>query len=735
MRVGCTNCLISLIELRMKTFNFLFVFLFILSTPLQLFSRDTESADDLLRVIHKVNRHWQENNSPQVRSFWDNAAYHTGNMEVYALTGNAAYLKYSTDWAEYNHWKGAASDNKAEWKYGYGETPQYVLFGDWQCCFQTYADLYGIQADDRKIDRAREVMEYQMSTDKQDYWWWADGLYMVMPVMTKLYKITKNPLYLEKLYEYFAYADSLMYDPEVGLYYRDGSFVYPKHAILGGKKDFWARGDGWVLAAFAKVLQDLPETDKHRRLYMDRYLAMAGALAKCQHPGGYWTRSLLQHDFAPGPETSGTAFFAYSLQWGINNGLLDGAVYQPVVDKAWKYLVTVALQPDGSVGYVQPIGGSAIPDQVLSAGSTANFGVGAFLLAACERYRYLQRESWKDVDGNYINAHGGGILPYNGRYYWFGEHRPAKGFSTQVGITCYSSDDLANWKYEGVALAVSEEEGTDIERGCIMERPKVIYNEKTGKFVLWFHLELKGRGYGPARAAVAVSDRPEGPYRFISSGRVCPGRWPMNMVEEKRNATWEDEKYRKWWTPAWHEAIEEGMFVKRDWQGGQMSRDMTLFKDDDGKAYHIYSSEDNLTLQIAELTEDYLSHSGRYIRIFPAGHNEAPAIFKKDGTYWMITSGCTGWAPNAARLFSAPSIWGPWKQHPNPCRGDGSERTFGGQSTYVLQLPGNRYLFMADIWHPKSLMYSGYLWIPVRFDEKGIPYLTFSGKCNPSDGH
>ena len=187
--------------------------------------------------------------------------------------------------------------------------------------------------------------------------------------------------------------------------------------------------------------------------------------------------------------------------------------------------------------------------------------------------------------------------------------------------------DYTNWKYEGVALAVSEEEGSDIERGCIMERPKVIYNGKTGKFVLWFHLELKGRGYGPARAAVAVSDRPEGPYRFVSSGRVCPGRWPINMTEEEQNATWEDEKYRKWWTPVWHEAIEKGMFVKRDRQGGQMSRDMTLFTDDDGKAYHIYSSEDNLTLQIAELTEDYLSHSGRYIRIFPAGHNEAPAIF------------------------------------------------------------------------------------------------------------
>lgn len=354
--------------------------------------------------------------------------------------------------------------------------------------------------------------------------------------------------------------------------------------------------------------------------------------------------------------------------------------------------------------------------------------------AVCERYRYLQRESWKDVDGNYINAHGGGILSYNGRYYWFGEHRPEKGFSTQVGITCYSSADLKGWKYEGVALAVSEEEGVDIERGCIMERPKVIYNEKTGKFVLWFHLELKGKGYGPARAAVAVSDRLEGPYRFVSSGRVCPGEWPVNMIGEERNATWDDEKYKKWWTSEWRQAIERGMFVKRDRQDGQMSRDMTLFKDDDGKAYHIYSSEDNLTLQIAELTEDYLSHSGRYIRIFPAGHNEAPAIFKKDGTYWMITSGCTGWEPNAARLFSAPSIWGPWKQHPNPCRGEGGDKTFGGQGTYVLPLPGNRYLFMADIWHPKSLMYSGYLWIPVRFDEKGMPYLIFSDKCNLSGG-
>ena len=375
----------------MKTVKFLFVLLFILSTPLQLFGRVTESAENLLRIIHKVNRHWQENNSPQVRSFWDNAAYHTGNMEVYELTGNTPYLKYSTDWAEYNNWKGAASDNKAEWKYGYGETPQYVLFGDWQCCFQTYADLYGIRGDDRRIARAREVMEYQMSTPNHDYWWWADGLYMVMPVMTKMYNITKNPLYLEKLHEYLAYADSIMYDEEAGLYYRDGKYVYPKHKSVNGKKDFWARGDGWVLAGLAKVLKELPETDKYRQEYIDRFRTLAKSVAACQQPEGYWTRSMLDPEHAPGPETSGTAFFTYGLQWGINNGFLDSDEYQPIVEKAWKYLSTVALQPDGKIGYVQPIGEKAIPGQVVDANSTSNFGLGAFLLAACERVRYLDK--------------------------------------------------------------------------------------------------------------------------------------------------------------------------------------------------------------------------------------------------------------------------------------------------------------------------------------------------------
>lgn len=186
----------------------------------------------------------------------------------------------------------------------------------------------------------------------------------------------------------------------------------------------------------------------------------------------------------------------------------------------------------------------------------------------------------------------------------------------------------------------------------------MIYNGKTKKFVLWFHLELKDRGYAAARVGVAVSDTPAGPYRYLRSGRVNPEIYPQNMAEEVRNKTWNIKDSDPWWTPEWNKAVDEGLFALRDLQDGQMSRDMTLFVDDDGKAYHIYASEENLTLQVAELTDDYQSHSGKYIRIFPGGHNEAPAIFKHEGVYWMITSGCTGWEPNKARMFSAPSIWG-----------------------------------------------------------------------------
>lgn len=345
---------------------------------------------EILAVIDKVNTYWQKHNKPEAWAFWDVAAYHTGNMEAFRLTGKESYRQYSETWADHNQWMGAKSPDKSKWKYSYGEKEEYVLFGDWQICFQTYIDLYNLKPEAYKVARAKEVMGFQVGTTVNDYWWWADGLYMVMPVMTKMYKLTGDRIYLEKLFEYYSFADRLMYDKKEHLYYRDAKYVYPKHATANGKKDFWARGDGWVFAGLAKVLKDLPVDDPHRKVYLSRFKGMAKAILKSQQQEGYWTRSMLDAAHAPGKETSGTAFFTYGILWGINNGILKEKTYLPAALKAWAYLTKVALQPDGRIGYVQPIGEKAIPGQIVNANSTAGFGVGAFLLAGCELYRFYK---------------------------------------------------------------------------------------------------------------------------------------------------------------------------------------------------------------------------------------------------------------------------------------------------------------------------------------------------------
>ena len=350
------------------------------------------TVDEVKEVIRKVNTYWQTNNPAEVRSFWDNAAYHTGNMEVYKLLKDQQMLDYSIRWAEHNQWKGAAEPDPANWKYKqYGEGQDYVLFGDWQICFQTYIDLYNLSKDEKKVARAKEVMGYEADSKVHDYWWWADALYMVMPVMTKMYRLTGDTKYLRKLYENILYSDSIMLDAETGLYYRDGRYVYPQHKTEAGKKDFWARGDGWVLAGLAKVLQDMPETYVRQPFFVEKFTRMARTVAKLQQPQGYWTRSMMDPRQAPGPETSGTAFFCYGLLWGVNHGYLQKKEFAPVIERAWRYLTETALQHDGKIGYVQPIGDRAIPGQVINADSQQNFGVGAFLLAACEYTRYISR--------------------------------------------------------------------------------------------------------------------------------------------------------------------------------------------------------------------------------------------------------------------------------------------------------------------------------------------------------
>jgi len=229
-------------------------------------------------------------------------------------------------------------------------------------------------------------------------------------------------------------------------------------------------------------------------------------------------------------------------------------------------------------------------------------------------------------------------------------------------------------------LKVSDDPNSDISKGCILERPKVIYNTATKKFVMWFHLELKGHRYEAARSGVAVADKVTGPYTFLRSFRP----------------------------------------------NGQMARDMTLFIDDDGKAYHLYASEDNNTMHISLLTDDYLAPSGRYERVFPARYMEAPAICKRKGRYYFIASGCTGWVPNAARSAVADSIWGPWKELGNPCLGTnplnhlGPDKTFGGQSTFIIPVRAkdDAFIVMFDIWRPNNAIDGRYVWLPIRFTDE-----------------
>ncbi|WP_348798839.1 glycoside hydrolase family 43 protein [Flavobacterium adhaerens] len=338
-------------------------------------------------------------------------------------------------------------------------------------------------------------------------------------------------------------------------------------------------------------------------------------------------------------------------------------------------------------------------------------------------------EIWKDSDGVHINAHGGGILYHKGIYYWFGEHKGDSN-NAKVGVTCYSSKDLYNWKNEGVALKVSTDPNSQIVSGSIIERPKVIYNAKTKKYVMWFHLEFKGQGYKASRTGVATSDKPTGPYQFIRSYRPNAGNWPLDFNEEWKKSV-KGEDTLKWWTPKWREEIKKGLFVRRDFNRGQMSRDMQLFVDDDGKAYHIHSAEDNVTLHLSELTDDYLDFTDKFITIAPSNQNEAPALFKQNGTYYMITSGCTGWDPNAARSFKAKSIWGPWESLGNPCVGEGAETTFESQGTYILPVSGKKdaFIFMADRWRPKNPIDGRYIWLPIQMKD-GKPILEFKKDWN-----
>ena len=295
-------------------------------------------------------------------------------------------------------------------------------------------------------------------------------------------------------------------------------------------------------------------------------------------------------------------------------------------------------------------------------------------------HSFTPGQVWSDHNGKPIQAHGGGILYHGGVYYWYGEDKSGPTLTGEevgcrhrvdvIGVHCYSSTDLYNWKDEGLVLeSVKDDPAHDLHTSKVVERPKVVYNKKTGKFVLWAHIDQSDYGY--ARTGVAVSDSPVGPFEYQGSFRP---------------------------------------------NGGD-SRDMTVFVDDDGKAYLFHSSEWNKTMYIGLLSDDYLSMEGTYTKNFVHHYREAPAVCKRNGKYYMFSSGCTGWDPNEAEYAVADNILGPWESKKNPCVGKDADKTFYAQSTFVFPVAGKEdaYIFMADIWKKESLGDSRYVWLPIEF--------------------
>ncbi|MGE5647956.1 MAG: glycoside hydrolase family 43 protein [Acidobacteriota bacterium] len=314
---------------------------------------------------------------------------------------------------------------------------------------------------------------------------------------------------------------------------------------------------------------------------------------------------------------------------------------------------------------------------------------------------------WLDTSGKPIQAHSAGILLKDGVYYWYGEDKTLGNFN-QTGISCYSSRNLREWTRQGTALPKDALPPQFRDQG-ICERAKVLFNKKTGKYVMWMHLDSKD--YTVASAGVAVADRPAGPFRFLGYKR--PVKYDFGYPEKDRT---------------------------RQSQLGGTYRDMNLFLDDDGRAYAFYASEDNWTMYVVRLNEEFTAAEEPAVlgktwsRILVRKMREAPAPFKYKGKYYLITSGCTGWAPNAADYAVADHVLGPYEMRGSPMRGPDADKTFFAQSTYVIPAPGKpagSFIFLADRWNARRLEDSRYVWLPFTMKPDGTFTIEWLDRWEP----
>jgi hypothetical protein len=293
---------------------------------------------------------------------------------------------------------------------------------------------------------------------------------------------------------------------------------------------------------------------------------------------------------------------------------------------------------------------------------------------------------WNDSNGHPINAHGGGVLFHAGIYYWYGTHK-IEGLSEKTfadgGIHCYASHDLISWIDQGMVLSIAQDDKrSDLAFGCNFDRPKVVYNAKTKKFVAFFKLYLEGKGSETGYVGVALADSPSGPFSYS------------------------------------HKFLGAG--------STNGSGDYAMFQEENGELYHLTVRKPDKAFVVGKMRDDYLLPEGKYeLCSGVTVKTEAPAIVKRNGVYHLLCSGSTGWDPNPARYFTSNSLAGPWIDHGNPCdgvnpeNGLGKEKTYGGQSTFILPVHGlkDAYIAIFDINKPENPYDSRAIWLPVTIKE------------------
>jgi unsaturated rhamnogalacturonyl hydrolase len=368
----------------------LFILYVILGITYLSAAQEFPSKDEVLSGMVRANSYfmqkWPDPGVPIVgdkvrpSNIWTRSSYFEGLMALYRINPKQEYLDYANKWGDSHQWGLAyRNDNRN---------------ADDMGCGQTYIDLYMLDPKPGKIKVLKEAVDKMVASDKINDWWWIDALQMAMPVFARLGTLEKDEKYWNRMYEMYLHTKNKeggtgLFNPNDNLWWRDKDFIAP-YKEPNGEDCYWSRGNGWVLAAMARVLEQAPPDKRQRKEYSIMLKKMSEALIKVQRTDGFWNVSLHDPDNYGGPESSGTAFFVYGMAWGINHGYLNKHKYLPAVIKGWKALHLKALHDDGFIGYMQGTGKEPKSSQPVGYDTMPNFedyGLGAFLLAGSEVYK------------------------------------------------------------------------------------------------------------------------------------------------------------------------------------------------------------------------------------------------------------------------------------------------------------------------------------------------------------